>query len=61
MPLVQARDKTAVEPDHVYVIPPDYSLIIERGRSGCSRSQVRPRYWWREEAPSLQARNRGSP
>ena len=32
MPVVQARDKTAVEPDHVYAIPPDYSLIIERGR-----------------------------
>ena len=32
MPVVQARDKTAVEADHVYVIPPDYSLIIERGR-----------------------------
>ncbi len=32
MPVSQATDGTAVEPNHVYVIPPDADISIQRGR-----------------------------
>jgi two-component system CheB/CheR fusion protein len=32
MPVSQAADGTAVEPNHVYVIPPDADISIQRGR-----------------------------
>ena len=30
-PVVDAEDKMAIEPRHVYVAPPDYHLLVERG------------------------------
>lgn len=30
-PVVDASDKTDLEPGHVYIAPPDYHLIVERG------------------------------
>ena len=32
MPVVEVRDQLMVEPNHVYVIPPDRSMIIVRGQ-----------------------------
>ena len=32
MPVAQAQDGAKVEADHVYIIPPDHSLTLERGR-----------------------------
>ena len=29
--VVEAEDKLAIEPGHVYVAPPDYHLLVERG------------------------------
>src|SRR5271166_2460364 len=31
MPVMEVQDEPAVQPNHVYVIPPDRSMIIERG------------------------------
>jgi two-component system, chemotaxis family, protein-glutamate methylesterase/glutaminase len=30
-PVVEAEDKLAIEPRHVYLAPPDYHLLVERG------------------------------
>lgn len=30
-PVLEAEDKLAIEPRHVYVAPPDYHLLVERG------------------------------
>ena len=30
-PVLDAEDKLAIEPRHVYVAPPDYHLLVERG------------------------------
>jgi two-component system, chemotaxis family, CheB/CheR fusion protein len=38
MPVLEVEDQPAVEPNHVYVIPPGRSLVISRGRL-----QLRPR------------------
>jgi two-component system chemotaxis response regulator CheB len=35
-PVVEVEDKLAVEPGHVYVAPPDYHLLVERGRFALS-------------------------
>jgi len=32
MPVLEVKDEPAVEPNHVYVIPPGRSLVISRGR-----------------------------
>lgn len=31
LPVVEADDKAAIEPGHVYLAPPDYHLFVERG------------------------------
>jgi two-component system chemotaxis response regulator CheB len=35
-PVVEAEDKLAIEPGQVYVAPPDYHLLVERGRFALS-------------------------
>jgi two-component system, chemotaxis family, protein-glutamate methylesterase/glutaminase len=35
-PVVEVEDKLAVEPGQVYVAPPDYHLLVERGRFALS-------------------------
>ena len=52
MPVLEVRDEPAVESNHVYVIPPDRSIVIVRGGCNCrparaaaptTRSTVLPR------------------
>jgi two-component system chemotaxis response regulator CheB len=35
-PVVEAEDKLGIEPGRVYVAPPDYHLLVERGRFALS-------------------------
>lgn len=35
-PVREAGDKDAIEPGHVYVAPPDYHLLVDRGRFALS-------------------------
>jgi two-component system CheB/CheR fusion protein len=42
MPVIEARDGTAAEPDHVYVIPPDAALTISGGVLRLSAREAAP-------------------
>ncbi len=48
MPVCQAEDGKRIEPDHVYVIPPNADIAILHGRRGstaCRAARSRPASW----------------